>query len=217
MRFMKKLVFLILTFVWLNQSTLISQSFSASSTFSIGSYNKFNNSIGYELTYSIPIKSKSRFGLSFAQSFTVFDYEYTFFSDAYGQEYYRDVKPKNQRLTFSVDFAVDVLHKEKSSFYLGSRLGLNYFNINEIVSERRANENDEHDYTNKYSEINKIGIGLILEYERKVFSEKISFFATTQPELIFYSKFWVVGSSDPYLIGMIDFKIGMRFKIENKP
>ena len=212
---MNRIILLITSFLLLNQMTTIAQEIAVSSTFSHSSYNKYKNNIGYEIGYNQTINSKSRLGISYSQSFNNTNYNYIFSSNVDGKDYYREVDPKNQRFTFSVNYSFDILNSEKSNFSLGSKIGLNYFKINEYVVESPINVNESHEYNRNRWKNNKIGIGLLLKYERKIFSDKISVFFSTVPEMIFFSKFGLICSSDPAMFGVINFNLGFTYNLKN--
>jgi hypothetical protein len=210
---MKKILLIITSLILFNQLT--AQEITVSSIFSHSSYNKYQNNIGYEISYNQTINSKNRLGFSYSQSFNHTDYNYIFSSDADGKDYYREVEPENQRLTFSVNYTFDILNSEKSNFFIGPKIGLNYFKISEFVVESQINVNENNEYNNNYWKINKIGIGFLLKYERKIFSDKVFVFLSTVPEVIFLSKFGLTGGSVPVWIGVINFNLGLTFNLKN--
>ncbi|RLD75199.1 MAG: hypothetical protein DRJ10_15735 [Bacteroidetes bacterium] len=210
---MKKIFLIIAPLILLNQLT--AQEITVSSTFSHSSYNKYQNNIGYEIGYNQTINSKNRLGFSYSQSFNNTDYNYLFSSDADGKDYYREVDPANQRLTFSVDYTFDILNSKKSNFFIGPKIGLNYFKINESVVESPINVNESYEYNSNYWENNKVGIGLLLKFQRKIFSGMISICLSTVPEIIFFSKPGLMGSSDPVMIGVINFNLGLTYNMKN--
>ncbi len=215
MEIMKILFFVIASFILLNQAT--AQEIFISSLFSHSSYNKFQNNFGYEIGYNQFTKTNNRLGFTFSHSFNNTDYNYIFMSDADGIDYYRDVDPNNQKITLSINYSFNILNKQQSKFYIGPKLGLNGFNIKEYVDERPVNDTDNYQYNSNYWESKKIGIGLLLEYERNILSDNISVFFSTEPEVIFFSKSGLMGSSDPIVIGCINFNLGFKFNMgENK-
>ena len=212
---MKKIFLLIVSLIFLNQITTIAQEIEVSSTFSHGNYEKFQNNCGYEIGYNQYLNSNNRLGFTFSHSFNNTDYNYIFVSDADGIDYYREVKPENQRIKISINYGFNILNKKKSNFYIGPELGLSYYKINEIGTERPTNENDDYEYKRNYWDTNKIGIGLLLEYDRKILSDNIYVFFSVDPEIIFYSKFGLTGSSAPTVIGFINFNLGLKFDLNN--
>ncbi len=208
---MKKLSFIILIFLLLNQVS--AQEIKVSPIFSIGTYPQFNTSIGYGIGFNPASTSKNKLGFAFSQSFNYFDYCYKYFSDAEGKKQYRDVNPKNQRLTFSVNYGFNILKRQKYDFLIRPKIGLNYFKVNETIVYTYENETESHSFSQNYWAKNKIGLGCILEYQRKVFADKLSLSFSTEPELVFYSKFGEMGGGDPYFIGLISFNLNVIFNL----
>ena len=213
---MKRLFLFIASFIFLNQTTTIAQEIVVSSIFSHSSYDKFQGNIGYEIGYNHLINSKSRLGFTFSQSFNNKDYNYTILSDGDGITYYREVNANNQRFTFSVNYSFNVLNSQKSKFYIGPKWGINYFKVNESGTQKPSNEIETYEYSSNYWDTNKFGIGLLLEYDRKIFSDNISVFFSTEPEIIFYTRFGLMGSSAPTMIGMLNFNLGFNINLNNK-
>jgi len=195
--------------------TTIAQEIAVSSTFSHSSYNKFQNKFGYEIGYNQYFNSNNRLGFTFSHCFNNIDYNYIFVSDADGIDYYREVKPRNQKMTFSINYGFNILNKNKSNFYIGSKISLSYFKINEIGSERPTNENEDYKYKRNYWDSNKMGIGLLLEYDKKIIADNISLFFSTEPEIVFYSRFGLIGSSNPTMITFINLNLGLKMDLNN--
>jgi hypothetical protein len=208
---MKKIILLIMSFTLVNNMT--AQEIKVASLFSNSSYNKYQNNFGYTIGYNQFVSSRNRLGFTFSQSFNNMDYNYTFFSDADGNDYYREVKPKNERITFSIDYGFGILKKQKSNIRIGPKIGLNYLNIREFVDEKPNHKNENYQYKTNYWETNKIGIGLLFEYDRKIFSENISVFFSTETEIIFFSRYGLMGSSDPALTGWINLNLGLKYRL----
>jgi len=213
---MKKFYLLIASLILIGQATIFAQEITVSAAYSHGSYDKFLNNFGYELGYNQYINARSRVGFTFSQSFYYTNYSYNFMSDSDGKDYYREVKGENQRLTFSVNYGFDILNNTKSDLYIGPKLGLNYFKVNETGTERLSNESDEHEYKCYYWNTNRLGIGLLLEYDRKVFSDNIYLFFSTEPEVVFYSNFGLMGSSDPTMVGFINVNLGLKINLTTR-
>ena len=213
---MKKYFLLIASLILISQTTIFAQEITVSATYSHGSYDKFLNNFGYELGYNQFINSRNRIGVTFSQSFYYTNYSYDFMSDADGKDYYREVKGENQRLAFSVNYGFDILNNTKSDLYIGPKLGLNYFKVNETGTERLSNESDEHEYSSNYRDNNRLGIGLLLEYDRKIFSDNFYLFFSTTPEVVFYSNFGLVGSTDPTMVGFINVNLGLKINLKTQ-
>ncbi len=195
--------------------TVIAQEILVSSIFSHSDYNKFQNNIGYQIGYNQHINSKNRLGLTFLHIFYYTDYNYILMSNANGIDYYIEAMPKNQKMTLSINYGFNILNKNKSNLYIGPKLGLSYFKIDEIGTERPKNENNAHKYKRNYWKTNKISIGLLLEYDRRIISDNVSVFFSTEPEIVFYSRFGLVCSSLPPLIGLINLNLGLKVALNS--
>ena len=206
---MKKLFSIIISFVLLNQ--ISAQVITLSPVLAVSNYQKFHTSLGYGIGYDILLKSQDKLGFTFSQHFNSKDYSYVFSSDADGQDYDREVNPKNQKLSLSACYSFNVSKNQKYGFFVGPKIGLNYFKMNEFIVERH--ESETQSFTQKYWENNKIGLGLSLEYERDILSDKLSLSFSTEPELIFFTKFGLMGSSDPPLIGWLNFNLNVMFNL----
>jgi hypothetical protein len=208
---MKKIILIMMSFAFINKTT--AQEIKVASLYSHSSYDKYRNDFGYIIGYNQFVGSRNRLGLTFLQSFNNIDYEYTFSSDADGNDYYREVKPKNERITFSIDYSFSILKKQKSNLYIGPKIGINYLHIREYGNEKLVYKNETYEYKTDYWVTNKMGIGLLLEYERELFSENISQFFSTETEIIFISKYGLMGSSDPVLTGWINLNLGLKYRL----
>jgi hypothetical protein len=54
---------------------------------------------------------------------------------------------------------------------------------------------------------------LLFEYDRNIFSENISVFFSTETEIIFFSRYGLMGSSDPALTGWINLNLGLKYRL----
>lgn len=205
---------LVLTFLTI-LSHLTAQEIRVSSIFSHSSYNKYQNTMSYEIGYNQSINSKNNIGFSYSQGFNKTDYNYIFSSDADGKDYSREVEPTNQRVTLSLDYTFDILNRAKFSFAIGPKIGLNYFKINEFVVESPTDASESYDITSNYWDNNKIGIGLLFRYERLIFSKRMSVSLSTTPEVIFFSRFGLDGSNKPAMIGSFSFNLGLTLNMKN--
>lgn len=211
---MKKLLLISASLLLMNH--LFAQQITVSTTFSRGSYEKFQNNFGYELGYNELLNPRSKFGLTFFQSFNEPKYTYTGFSIIDGVDYFRDVNSNNQRIGISINYGFNILNKTNSSFFVGPKMSLNYIKVDESGTERPVNETEISNFSNSYWDNNKIGIGLFLEYDKKMFSDNISLFIAAEPELLFYTRIGLMGSNKPYIIGFINFKLGIKFNLKKK-
>ncbi|NOR87786.1 MAG: hypothetical protein GQ527_09270 [Bacteroidales bacterium] len=208
---------------WLSLLILVlSASLSAQEVKILGSYahtnyyDKFENTFGYGIGYNYIKKSKNKLGLMFYHSFNHDQYQYTYISDAEGASYPRDVVVKNQRMTLSVYYAVNIIFNgKKSNFYIGPELGWNFFKINEERKETKTNDPTYYkEYHSLYGEMGKFGLGFILEYEQLI-SNKISLSLSTHPEIILFSIPGLKGSDGPVIAPWIGFNLGVQYKLDN--
>ncbi len=213
---MKKYFLLIVSLLLINQVTILAQEVTVSAVYSYGSYDKFLNNFGYELGYNQYLNARNRIGFAVSQSFHYAGYSYDFMSDADGKDYYREVKGENRRLTFSIGYGFDILNNTRSGLYIGPKLGLNYYKVNETGTQRLSGESAEHEYKADYRNNNRLGVGLLLEYDRKIFSDNIYLFFSTEPEVVFYSNFGLMGSSDPAMVGFINVNLGLKINLKTQ-
>jgi len=207
----KKLYSIILPFLFLCQAT--AQEIELSSIFSIDTYPNFKNCIGYAIEFSPPYNSKNKVTFSFSQSFNYFEYSCDFSSDSEAKTQLRDVDPKNEIYSFSIYYKFNLLKKQKNNLLLGPKFGINFFKVNESIVYTYKNEPEIYSMNQKYWRKNKIGLGFVLEYQRKIFEDKISLAVTSEPEIIFYSKFLALGSNEPYFILSNTFKLSLLFNL----
>ncbi len=212
---MQQVLLLLCVVLILGQKITFAQELAVAARYAPGSYNKFKNSIGYEIAYSYSIKSKNRIGIAFSQSFYNKEYTYDFFSTSDGENYSREVRPKNQHLAIVVDYSFDLLNKENSHFYLGPRLGLHYLYLKEEISQTNLDNNETRQYVDQYWEVNNIGIGLLLNYERKILDDNTYIAISTEPALVILGNPYAVGPNSPWAMGLINLSIGLKYKFKN--
>lgn len=210
----KILIFFFFTLVSFNQT--YSQEIKVLGSYShTNYYDKYESTIGYGIGYNYLIKLKNKLGFVFYHSINADNYEYTFISDADGIDYYRDVKVLNQRFTLSFNYAMNIYKGEKSNFFIGPELALNFFMINEEGKEASSREPLNYkEYHSAYNDMGKLGIGFLLEYERKI-SDQFSLSFSTHPELVFYSRFGLMGSSGPVLIPWLNFNMSLQYTLRD--
>lgn len=178
-------------------------------------YDKYENSFGYGFGYNFYVKSKNKLGFVLYHSFSAAKYEYAFFSDAYGIEYYRKVETMNQRITLSFNYAINIYKGAKSNFYLGPKIGFNFFRIDEDRKETISQDPSYYEeYNSTYWDMGKPGVGFLVEYERNI-SDNFSLSLSSHPELVFYSKFGLKGSNGPVLIPWLNFNISVQYRLND--
>ncbi|MCF8391333.1 MAG: hypothetical protein K9H12_11615, partial [Bacteroidales bacterium] len=119
-----------------------------------------------------------------------------------------------RRLT--INYGFNILDKSKSNFFIGPKIGLNYLKVDESGTQRLIGESEVYDYSDNYWDSNKIGIGLFLEYDRKVFTDNISIFFSIEPELVFLTKLGLLDLKQPNIIGLINFNLGLKINLPKK-
>lgn len=189
-----------------------SQEITLSALYGSNSYNKFARNMGYSVGYEHPVKAKNRLGVSLSQSFIRNSYHEIFPSGADGLTYDKNVEPNNQCYALSVFYLMDVSHRKQSHFLFGPQIGLHFFRINEFVVQRLITETETMSYRIEEWEKFKLGLGLIMRYERKV-GQQFFVFGSVLPEAILYKRFGLVGSSAPSLIGSIRWQLGLKMKL----
>ncbi|MDA3943604.1 MAG: hypothetical protein PF694_08715 [Bacteroidetes bacterium] len=202
---MKKIIGFLLALGFVVQ--LSAQAVKVMPVFSMSGYEKYHTNFGYGIGYDLLLKSQDKLSFTFTHSFNMGDYSTLFLSDADGRAYHRDIKPKNQRISIAAIYSFKLLSRSRYALFIGPKLGINYFGINESIVERRLDENEPYAYRLEYWEFNKIGLGFSLAYERKLIADKLSLTLSTEPDMIFFSKFGLMGSSVPPLIGFLSFQL----------
>ena len=183
--------------------------------FANSSSKDFKNSFGYTLGYDQVVKLKNRLGFSFSQYF----YN-TAYDDIYHPEYapeslsIEEIVPQNKRYTIKANYAFNLVNNPKSKFYFGPEIGLNYFMIKE-QRDRIANGTIEAGiFNSNYTINNRIGIGFLMEFQLdEVVAKNISTYLSINPEFTSFEKMGTTGSPDPFFIGWLNFKFGIRYKL----
>jgi hypothetical protein len=209
---MRKIFLIIIALTFCYQSN--AQEIKVLSTFSVSGYDYFQQNVGFGIGYDHIIQSKNKLGFTFYQSFNRSDYSYVFESESDGKNYFREVSPNNQRITFSVNYSFWLAGTRKSKFYISPVLGLNSFRLNETGTEKVVNETTEaYPYKSDCWESYKPGIGLSFEYERQIISDKILLSISAHPELIFFSWFGLKGSTTSPILGFINFHLTLKYNM----
>lgn len=185
--------------------------------FASSSFKKYNTNIGYGFGYNQFIKSKNRIGISFTHQFSNIPYDDIYGSTEDGiSTFIKEVEPDNQRIAIKINYAFRLIDNLKSRLYFGPEIGLNYFIVNEKFN-RIANEYiSGGSFTTTYQEINRIGIGFLFEIELKeIVHRRVSLHLSANPEITSFEKFGLMGGSDPYFIGWMNFNLGIRYLIND--
>jgi len=209
-----KNIFLIIAVLGLFMQ-LSAQEIKVSSTCSFSTYNAFSSNFGYVVGYDFFNNSKSRSGVSFTQTFNNTNYSGSYFYDAYGETYYYKIEPENQRLGLYFDYGYNLSNSVNHSIFIGFKLGLNFLYFDGIIHERKYKESEYTTYnSNGRWENNKFGAGVIFEYNKKI-TDKISIYASVEPEAVFYRRLYASSDMNPPMIGFINFNLGIKFNTKH--
>lgn len=213
---MKKVLFLF-SFVFII-SSLKGQDIEISGIFASSSSKIYKNSFGYTLGYNRIVRTKNKLGISFTQ------YSYsTTYDDIRTPEYdpsslsITETDANNKRFALKLNYAIGLVNNPKSKLYLGPEIGLNYFRIKENTERIANNRIESANYNEDYMVNNRLGIGFVLEFQLdEVISKGISTFLSVNPEITGFEEFGAMGSADPWFIGWLNFKLGVRYKLQNE-
>lgn len=213
---MKKILVLFSLFIFI--SSAYGQDVEFSGIFASSSLNMFKNCFGYTLGYSQIIKSKNKLGISLSQ------YSYgTTYDNIYTPEYdpsslsITQTDPKNKRFEAKAYYVYRLVNNPKSKLYLGPEIGLNYFRIKEFTERIANGEIEGANYDSNYWVNNRLGIGFLLEFQlEEVVLKRISTVFSVNPEITSFEKIGTMGSSDPYFIGWLNFKLGIRYNLKKQ-
>ena len=75
-------------------------------------------------------------------------------------------------------------------------------------------EYSEGNYNQMDTFSNRLGMGVNLEFEiNEVFSKRISLVSSFNPEITSFSEFYSMGNKYPWLVGWLNFGLGVRYNI----
>jgi hypothetical protein len=213
---MKKVLVSILFFSFI--SLTYGQEIELAGIFAGRSSKKFKNNFGYTVGYNQVVKQKNRLGFSFSQYF-----HNTAYDDIYHPEYdavslcIDEIVPRNKRYTIKTSYAFKLVNNPKSKLYFGPEIGLNYFIIKEQYVRIANGSIEGGNFNSNYTVNNRIGIGFLMEYQlEEVVTKRISTYLSVNPEFTSFEKIGTTGSPDPYFIGWLNFKFGIRYNLNNE-
>lgn len=189
------------------------QSIRLNSSISVSDYNHFKNPIGYEVSYFHPINKRAQIGISFNQSFYRKTFSYLYMSLNDGHAYDRTVKPKNAINSIILALEMDLLRKKKTSLFLGPMISINNLERNELLIDILKEQNTINAYTHKETKANKMGAGLKFAFHQRLYKH-FWIFGKVDPSLIFYRKPNLVGISDPSIISVTNYGLGLKYNIK---
>ena len=199
-------------------SSIFGQEIELTGNFASSSSKRFNNSFGYTLGYNQIVKTKNKLGISFSQ------YSYcATYDNIYHPEYdpsslsITETDANNKRFALKLNYAFRLVNNPKSKLYLGPEIGLNYFKIKESTERIGNGQIESGTFIDDYWVNNKLGIGFILEIQLdEVISKRVSTVFSLNPEITGFEEFGTMGSADPWFIGWVNFKLGIRYKLKNE-
>lgn len=178
------------------------------------SFDSYNTNAGYAVAFNKIIKSKNRIGLSLSHSYSKSAFDKIEISSTDGLLYKKIIKPNNQRIAFKAHYAFKLINNPKSGLFLGPILGLNYFVIDEQIHEIGNENTADKSYIYSYTYKNKIGIGIVLDFELHEFIHpNLSLFSSITPEITFLYRHAIKGIDDPSMIRSMQSNVGFRYKI----
>ena len=196
---------------------LFGQELELQGTYSVSTFKRFQNNFGCGIGYNHFLTPRNRLGffINYYMNSILYHDSYTSTSDL--SRIVKDVQPHNQQVAIKINYSYNLLKSIKSMLFIGAELGLNYFIINEkgeqTVTTRWGNTSSG-DYSSNYSVNNRIGVGMLIEYELKnIILKRISTSISLHPEITSYRNFGLTGTSDPALIGWLNFNIGIKYSL----
>lgn len=208
---MNTLKFILAVFFSIILSTAFSQEFSVAGKYNRSDLTQFQTGIGGEVSIGFYDKFENRLNISGSIAYRGKPYEYSFFSDAIGDQYYRYVEPDNYLFSIGLSYDWPILKTSASAMYIGLNLSLNSFSYNETGNQHVEYQSIMYDYLNNTTEDFNPGIGLNFEFERAFSDDGTFIYFAFQPSIVKYYKFNMIGTSKPSLIDLINYKIGIRF------
>lgn len=206
------LTLLVVSFVFLG---LHGQEVDINGLYSSSSTKEFKNSIGIGLGYNYFV-NHNRIGiaLSYLNYNTAYDDIYTSTTDG-TSIIVKEINPNNNRMSINLNYAYRIIDNSNSIIWLGCTAGLNYFNMQGDYYQYDDNLQNKNYLTYDYKESNRIGIGLLIEYEiTNIFSDRFSSSIKINPELTSFDDFASSGGHAPWLIGWINFSVGLKYRFD---
>ena len=189
------------------------QSFLINPAFSKTDYRHFKNLSGYEISYFHLVNKRAQIGISFSQSFFQKPFSYLYWSLNDGHAYDRTVQPKNMVNTLSLAFEVDLFRKKNTSLFLGPMISLNNLERKETIIDILKEKNTIYAYTLQETKNNKMGVGLKFAFHQKLYKH-LWIFGKVDPSVIFYRKPNLLGTSDPSMISVTNYGLGINYNIK---
>ena len=211
----------ILTFVCVCFSAFVwGQEIELTGTYAASTSIKFQHNFGGGVGYNQFITHRSRLGFFIGYLINSTPYHQSSASTTDLSTVVRDARPHNQWVTLKISYSFNLLKSSRSLLFLGAEVGLNYFIIDEKGEQTvttRQGDVTSGSFINNTTVNNRVGVGMLIEYELKdIICKRISPFLSINPEVMSYGRFGLMGSSDPVLIGWMNFNVGVRYTLGKK-
>jgi hypothetical protein len=193
-----------------------SQQIDVSGLYSSSTAKAYKNNWGFDFGYYYFVRN-NRLGISFRQIYfnTEYDDIYTSSNDDGVSKYIKEYAPKHKRSTINLDYSYKLIENEKSNVYLGCSAGLNYFKLKGEYNRIENGNISGGQFYYDYSVNNRFGFGLLLEYEVVgIFSDRVSSSIKINPEITAFDEWATFGGYDPWMIGWLNFSIGLKYQLK---
>ncbi len=207
---------IVLIILLIPHQTSHAQELCLAADFSQTSYLHFKRSLGYQIGFGFDDRWGNKTELTFAHRFNHRNFDYVFHSGADGRSYNRQVDPHNQHFTFGVSYLFALYSGKNAGLFLGPSVGLHSFHFDESIVERPQHADTVYTFKHVYSEYFNPSVGLQLMYQHMLPGNRITLFVSAAGDVIFYTRFGLVGSPDPSLIGLTRFNLGLRIPLQAK-
>ena len=209
------------TIVLLCFSVFVSgQEIELTGTYASSTSTKFQHTFGGGVGYNQFITHRSRLGFFIGYLINTTPYHQSSASTTDLSTVVRDARPYNQRVALKITYSFNLLKSARSMLFLGAEVGLNYFIIDEKGEQTvttRQGDVTSGSFINNTTVNNRVGVGMLIEYELKdIICKRISPFLSIHPEVTSYGRFGLKGSSDPALIGWMNFNVGVKYSLGKK-
>ena len=196
--------------------SVFGQEFELNGFYSSSTIKEYKNNWGYGLGYNHFLK-KNRFGISYSSYSYNTKYDDIHSSTVDGiSKYILEYTPNNSRIAINLIYSNKLIDNEKSNLYLGCFVGLNYYKLHGEYSRIANGLINEGNFFYDYSINNCFGLGILIEYEiEDIISDKITTSMKISPELTGFEEFGTSGGYAPWVIGWLNFQIGIKYKLKD--
>lgn len=209
---MKSSLFFICFFLLLK---IYPQQIDFSATFSSSTSKELKNNWGCSLGYNYFL-NKNRVGvaLQYSSFRTKYDDIYTSTTDGVSK-YIEEYEPQNRRIAADLIYSYALVRNEKSNLYFGCNASVNYYHLKGKITRIENGFIQEGTFPYDFRVNNKLGLGFLIEYEiEQIVSDRISTSIKINPELTAFDEWGTTGGYDPWLIGWLNFSIGIKYGLD---